>query len=263
MRRSALDRDSIRRNGQASGGITGLFNGSPSQIDIGDAAAPGVSTDAARGDHQHALPVPTVINAVGAANALGTSTIPAREDHVHAGVASLNGSQGALFGYTSRIYEADSLQNPDSADWAVNALAPAGADGTNTAEVVRFFDDTTEEGVGFTSFLPAGTSNLEFEFVFWANTAPGATRTFAFKLYARRLQNDTAIGAYTNFTMSDFSVPNNRRPQIQSKTVAYSSFGTALVAGAVYTFELTRVNPAAGTELVGDLNLRAFRLFAS
>jgi hypothetical protein len=68
--------------------------GSLSQIDIGDTASAGVANSSARIDHQHALPVPTVINAVGAASALGTSTVVAREDHTHAGVSSLTGGAG-------------------------------------------------------------------------------------------------------------------------------------------------------------------------
>jgi hypothetical protein len=68
--------------------------GDLSQIDVGDAAAAGGLAVVARADHQHPLPVPTVINDVGAANALGASAKVAREDHVHKGVHSVNG----LFG---------------------------------------------------------------------------------------------------------------------------------------------------------------------
>ena len=41
------------------------------------------------------------------------------------------------------------LENPNSADWAVNALAKAAADSNNAGLTIRAFDDTTEEGVGF------------------------------------------------------------------------------------------------------------------
>jgi hypothetical protein len=68
--------------------------GAPSQIDIGDAGNAGAANTVSRSDHQHALPAPTVINAVGAASALGTSTVVAREDHTHAGVSSLTGGAG-------------------------------------------------------------------------------------------------------------------------------------------------------------------------
>lgn len=72
----------------------GFDPATPTQIDIGDAGAVGASALGSRGDHQHALPVPTVINAVAAASALGVSTVVAREDHTHAGVASLTAGGG-------------------------------------------------------------------------------------------------------------------------------------------------------------------------
>jgi len=61
----------------------------PTQIDIGDLAVVGVATEASRADHQHALPVPTVVATLTPDNApaLGVSTIVAREDHVH-GIAA-------------------------------------------------------------------------------------------------------------------------------------------------------------------------------
>ena len=70
------------------------FGGVPPQIDIGDAGSAGVAASASRSDHQHALPVPTVINPVGSVSALGASTVVAREDHTHAGVASVIAGAG-------------------------------------------------------------------------------------------------------------------------------------------------------------------------
>jgi len=56
----------------------------PEGIDIGDAAVIGVAIDAARADHQHALPQPGVpANVTKAAAAAGTSLKVAREDHKH------------------------------------------------------------------------------------------------------------------------------------------------------------------------------------
>ena len=55
-------------------------------IDIGDAAVEGVSTNATRADHQHAFPAPTAgypEDADFAAEADGTATTPARSDHKH------------------------------------------------------------------------------------------------------------------------------------------------------------------------------------
>src|SRR4051812_48232192 len=94
--RTKVERNSIRRSGGVDLATAG-GGGTPTQIDIGDAAVVGVSGDAAHADHQHALPVPTIINAVGVAS-LGVSTIPAREDHVHQGVSAVNGGSGDIVG---------------------------------------------------------------------------------------------------------------------------------------------------------------------
>lgn len=61
-----------------------LTNLSPLGIDVGDAAAVGTGTAAAREDHQHALPAPVAPpDITDATAAAGTSTKVAREDHTH------------------------------------------------------------------------------------------------------------------------------------------------------------------------------------
>ncbi|MFY0531520.1 hypothetical protein [Nannocystis pusilla] len=61
-----------------------LADAVPSQIDVGDLAVIGVSTKAARADHQHALPEPGVPAAVSkSAASAGASSAVARADHKH------------------------------------------------------------------------------------------------------------------------------------------------------------------------------------
>lgn len=56
----------------------------PQGIDVGDAAIIGTSTEAARADHQHALPTPAApADITKAAASAGTSTTVARADHKH------------------------------------------------------------------------------------------------------------------------------------------------------------------------------------
>lgn len=56
----------------------------PEQIDVGDAGVIGVSTEAARADHQHALPAPPApVNVTKAAADAGAATTVARSDHKH------------------------------------------------------------------------------------------------------------------------------------------------------------------------------------
>lgn len=61
-----------------------LTSASPTQIDVGDAAVVGVATDAARADHQHALPVPAAPADVSkSAAGAGSAATVARSDHKH------------------------------------------------------------------------------------------------------------------------------------------------------------------------------------
>lgn len=64
------------------GGDTGLV-GDLSAIEIGDAAAAGVTGRYADAAHQHALAAPAAPAALGASAATGAATAPARADHVH------------------------------------------------------------------------------------------------------------------------------------------------------------------------------------
>jgi hypothetical protein len=54
----------------------------------------------------------------------------------------------------SYTFQAPEFENPNNSDWAVNSLAPATSDSINEGLIVRAFDDTTEEGVGYNWLLP-------------------------------------------------------------------------------------------------------------
>lgn len=156
---------------------------------------------------------------------------------------------------TTLRFPADSLDSPLTADWAINALAPASADTVNSALTVRRYDDTTEEGAGFQMFLPADAIQLQLYFKSRAQTAPPGVRTVGLKLYYRQLPDNAAAGAWNSLILTDISIPTNATFQNDSQLILFSAFSPALVAGNYYQFELTRVNPTAGTELVGDWNL--------
>lgn len=251
------------------GGGGALVTGSiaPTQIDVGDAQTTGTAATFARADHQHALPAPAAPPSIAAASSAGAATTVARADHTHAGVTSVNGSGGAVVGFLDKLIEADNAEVLDSADWPV-ASAPAGPDSVNAAEIVRFFDDTTEEGWGWSAYVPEGATNLILTFTAWANVAPAATRTAGNKVWARRYEHNVALPApgaagWFSVVLADLSFPANRRPQITTITVALASFSTALVAGSKYHFVWSRPAPGAGTELVGDVCMRSIRLRAS
>ena len=100
-------------------------------------------------------------------------------------------------GLESKTFEADQLENPNNPDWMINALAPLTADSNNNGFSVRLFDDTTEEGVGFTVEIPSTAANVVFDFVSRAETAPGAVRTVGLKMYEREIPDNAAPTAWS------------------------------------------------------------------
>jgi len=143
------------------------------------------------------------------------------------------------------------LDNPVSADWAVNALAPAAADDVNSGLTVRLFDDTTEEGVGFEMVVPSGATNLIIGFRSRAVVAPGAARTVGLNLYQRGVRDNLAVDAWSAGTqLTDIDIPASVLFQEDSQTITLATLG--ITAGELTQFELTRINPTGGTELVDD-----------
>ena len=145
----------------------------------------------------------------------------------------------------------DILLNPNSADWTVNALAPAVADSNNAGLTVRLFDDTTEEGVGFQFEVPAGATNIIFTFRSRAETAPGIANTVGLDIYNRGIPDNAAVQAWSAATqLTDIDIPTNEFFQEDSQTVTLATLG--LTAGELTQFELVRTAPTGGTDLTGD-----------
>lgn len=146
---------------------------------------------------------------------------------------------------------ADQLDNPLTADWAVNSLAPAAADSLNSGISVRRFDDTIEEGVGFIFTPPANAQRIKFSFKGRAQTAPGAAATVLLRLYRRTIGDNVAVGAWSSaFAFAAISIPTNTNFQYDEEFVTLATLGIA--AGTLVQFELTR-DPA--DTLVGDWDL--------
>ena len=149
---------------------------------------------------------------------------------------------------------ADRLDNPITSDWKVNALAPAAAGTTNTAFTVRKFDDTAEEGVGFTIETSSTAINLIINFRGRAETAPGVARQVILKLYNRDVPDNAVIPAWSaGVTLTAIDIPTNAYYQYDTQTIALSTLG--ITAGRVVQFELTRNGADGGDTLVGDWNL--------
>jgi len=166
----------------------------------------------------------------------------------------------AAVAFPEYLFFADQFDNPVNADWDVNALAPAVADSNNAALTVRLFDDTIEEGVGATFVIPTGATNIVFEFMGRAETAPGAARVVRFRANLRDIPDDGAVSAppWAGLNLTNFDIPLNENFQKDSQSVTVASLG--LAAGDYVQFEWTRVIPAAGTNLTGDYALLSIRV---
>ena len=161
-----------------------------------------------------------------------------------------NGSPSTAF--PQFFLYADQLDTPNNADWAVNALAPAAADSLNNALVVRIFDDSAEEGVGFMLRVPTGATNIVFTFMSRAEAAGGGN--VIPKVYRREVQDAGAPAAWNAgvaLSALAFGANTNWNKDQESKTLA--SIGLAV--GKLYQIELTRDAAAGGDTLVGDWDL--------
>jgi len=160
---------------------------------------------------------------------------------------------------TTFTYYADQFDNPDNADWAVNILAAAEADSNNAALTIRAFEDSMEDGVGFTILIPNGVTNIKLDYVARADSAPGGVRTVGLKLYERGIPNNSAVDSWSAGTvLSDIDIPTNENFQYDTQTLTLATLG--LTAGQVHQFELTRIAPTAGTNLTGKWDLLSLKI---
>jgi hypothetical protein len=205
----------------------------------------------------------------GSTTFIGLTDVPASFTAAGDRIVAVNAGATALefvntLPYIRETWTADQLLTPNNADWIINANAGVLADTTNAGINVARFDDTTEEGKGFIAFMPLKTALLKLSFKSKAQVAPPAARTVGLKIYYRRLQDNTAVsGTWAGASdgskvLTDVDIPANLFLQDDSQELSYTpNFSPAIVAGNWYLFELTRINPAGGTELVDDWDLAA------
>ena len=146
---------------------------------------------------------------------------------------------------------ADKLDDPVNDDWAVNALALASADSNNAGLMVRLFDDTTEEGIGFSISIPNGAEKIVFDLVSRADTAPGSAKAVVPKVYAREIPDNVAVESWSSgIDMTAIDIPTNENFQYDHQELDLTTLG--LVGGRAAQIELTRNTGAVENTLVGD-----------
>lgn len=152
-------------------------------------------------------------------------------------------------------FNADQFQIPNNADWAVNSQAGFALDSNNAGLMCVRFDDTTEEGVGFTLRIPDGATNIIFKTKSRAETAPGTAQTVALGVYTRNISDNTTVGTWSSrIDLSpDVSIPTNELWQYDTWTVTLASL--SLTAGNLSQIEFVRDTADTGDTLSGDWTL--------
>jgi len=164
-------------------------------------------------------------------------------------------------GLTEYFYTSKDFDNPNNADWDLNALAPAAADSNNAALSVRLFDDAVQEGVGIYFQCPVGATNLVLELVSRAETAPGGAVAAKPAIEIRPISDNVAVISppWTTLNLTKIDIPTNENFQYDSQTIAFAVL-TALVAGQYVQMQLTRNPTHPDDDLVGDWVLLSLRV---
>jgi len=178
------------------------------------------------------------------------------QDGQECGVIFAAGGSAVVAGFPLYTFEADQFENPNNSDWAVNSLAAAVADTNNNGLTNRGFDDTTEEGVGFKVKIHPTAANVILRFFSRAETTDAAARTVGLRIYEREKPDNAVVTAWSaGLQLTDIDIPTNEFWQYDEQTLTLAALG--VTAGSWHQFELTRIAPSGGTNLVGDWDLLA------
>lgn len=151
----------------------------------------------------------------------------------------------------STIYSAAMFDFPYTTDWPMTAVAPTIAEATNPSLLVKAFDDTAEEGIGFSFNVPSGSTTLNMLMIGRPSTAPTASKGVVLRLYSRKIPLNAAIGSWSAATaLTTITIPTNAYYQSTTFSLSLSTLG--ITSGNLYQFELTRYGASSSDTLVGD-----------
>lgn len=149
---------------------------------------------------------------------------------------------------------ADQLLNPSTSDWAVSNIASPFVDTNDNDLIVRRFDDTTEEGIGFQIKTPISLSTFRIIFRARAQSAPGSNSDVYLKLYFKEIPDGGTVGTWQNYELGSVLIPSGSTDwHYRELTLASSTLG--LSENTVYLMEMTRDVGNINDTLVGDFSL--------
>lgn len=159
-------------------------------------------------------------------------------------------------GFVGGTTPADKFQNPLSADWAVNGLAPLADDTNDDGLSVRLFDDTTEEGVGLEIVVPLGATNMQLFTMARAETTPGGSVVAKLLFYEREIANGAAVTAWSSsIALTDVDLSTNEFFVEDETDKTLAAWG--LTAGKTHQIQITRTS--VSDTLSGDLAFKSLR----
>ena len=164
-----------------------------------------------------------------------------------AGSGTVNVNIGSRF-----TYFANSLDTPNNADFAVNAIAAVTPDPAFNSINVRSFSNTVEQGAGFLCSIPPGATQMTVKMRGKPTAAPAAVSVVQPRLYSRIIPNGTAVGAWSAaYELPNINIPTNNTYQYYQQTISLTALG--LTADRLCQFELTRrVAGVTGTNLASN-----------
>lgn len=156
-------------------------------------------------------------------------------------------------GYPIHVIPAAAFDPAHTTDWQVPTPAILTPDTLKEAIGVLRFDDSLNEGRGFTIPTPTGATNVIFTIWSRPQTAPGSAKVVKLRLYNREFVDTAAMEAWTYDALGDVAITTNTNWMKDAYTISFSTLGAT--AGNPMQFEFTRNAMDAGDTLVGDWNL--------
>lgn len=163
--------------------------------------------------------------------------------------------------FSEMQFFADQLKTPVSSEWPRYGTdaATLAQDSLNNAILERQFDDTVNEGTALDVLIPSGATNIIFDFVSRAQTAPATAKQVLPGIYTRQTTDNAAPSSFSSLVaLTAIDIPASTAWQYDTQTIALSTL--SLTAERLTQILLERTATSATDNLVGDWNLQLVRI---